>query len=363
MKFLNQIVLFLFVSLIVVSCSEKKESTQEVIRPVRTLTVGNTSGSNINTFTGVASAGNEIELSFRSTGLLTFLNLKPGMRVKKGQLLAQLDNVQAKLGYEKAQSGLNSSLSAMNTAKSSLERSKILYEKGSYSLSDYESAKNSFQSALDSYESAKRNLDIEKDKLAYGSIYAPKNGIIASKNVNINETVSSGQVIGVLNAGKDLNINVGLPGGLINQVAIGSSPSISFSAIPNEKFLGNVIEISPILNPEQSTFPVKIEIIEPSNKIKPGMIAQVIFDFSTSTAPTSNLLTLPVKCVGEDGTGNFVFVIETEDEKIGFAKKQPITIGKLTNEGFEITKGLNKGDIIATAGLQTLLDGQKVRLQ
>ena len=60
---------------------------------------------------------------------------------------------------------------------------------------------------------------------------------------------------------------------------------------------------------------------------------------------------------------NFVFVIETEDNKVGVAKKQLITLGELTSEGFLVKDGLQEGQLIATAGLQTLLDGQKVKLQ
>jgi RND family efflux transporter MFP subunit len=363
MKLLQKITLILLIANFSISCSEEQTPSKEIIRPVRYTVVGTQNDSKTKTFRGVATAGNEIELSFRNTGIVSKLNVKAGQRVKKGDLIAKLDNIQAQLSYQKAQSSLNSTKSSMKTAKSTLERSKILYEKGSYSLSEYENAKNSFQSALDTYESSMKTLEMEKDKIEYGFIYAPKNGIIASKNVNVNETVGSGQVIAVLNAGKELNIIVGLPGSLINKVSIGTQPKIAFSAIANQHFTGNVIEISPIINSEQSTFPVKVDITNPSSEIKPGMIASVNFTFEQNIKSTSNYVIVPVKSVGEDGNGNYVFIVESEDDKTGVVKKQTVKIGNLTNQGFEIITGIKEGQKIATAGLQTLLDGQKVRLQ
>ena len=67
--------------------------------------------------------------------------------------------------------------------------------------------------------------------------------------------------------------------------------------------------------------------------------------------------------MGEDSNGNFVFIIEKQDDNIGIVKKHTISLGELTNEGFVVQKGLENGQLIATAGLQTLLDGQKVKLQ
>ena len=74
------------------------------------------------------------------------------------------------------------------------------------------------------------------------------------------------------------------------------------------------------------------------------------------------MIVVPIKAVGEDGEGNYVFLIETEDNKTGIVRKQTIKIGEITSNGFEVESGLEAGQLIATAGLQSLLDGQKVKL-
>ena len=70
---------------------------------------------------------------------------------------------------------------------------------------------------------------------------------------------------------------------------------------------------------------------------------------------------MPTKSVGEDDKGNFVFIVEEKNGN-GIVKKQHVKIGNFTSQGIEIKKGLIKGQKIAVAGLQTLLDGQEVKL-
>lgn len=358
-----KIALVIALSLIFHSCKEKEVKKEELLRPIRFEVVGTTDQQKVREYSGIARASDQVDLSFRSSGIITELNIAVGMKVKKGDLLAKLDNVQAKLAYEQAVSALSSAKSSKNTAKSNLDRIKTLYAKGSNSLSDYETAKNNYQSNLDQYESAKRNIGIQKSQINYGYIYAAKDGIIASKTAELNENASAGQVIGVLNSGLKTDIMVGMPENVINMVFLGMETTLKFSSIEGKVFKGKVIEISPIADENSASYPVKIDIVDATKNIKPGMTVDVAFMFSKSVKTTSsNTLIIPVKSVGENGDGNFVFVIETNDDKVGVVRKKTIEIGELTVDGFIVKQGLSKGDKIATAGLQTLLDGQKVKL-
>ncbi len=346
------------------SCKEKEETKQEVLRPVKYEVVGTSDAQSIRTLSGTAKAMDAIALSFQSGGIITKVNHWKGAKVKKGDVIARLDNIEANLAYEQSVSALNSARSSMNTAKSSLDRVKSLYEKGSNSLSDYEQAKNSYQSALDQFESAKRNKSIQARQLSYGVIRAPKDGVIAWTDGAVNEQVSAGHTFAELNAGEGLKVEVGLPEGIVNKVEVDMQTKLKFTAIDNKEFDGRVFEVSPSIDPNSSTYITAVEIVNPIPEIKPGMATNVTFDFTTEqNEAKSNALIIPVKAVGEDGNGNFVFIIESEDGKSGVVKKQAIEIGELTVSGFEVKSGLKAGDKIATAGLQTLLDGQKVRLQ
>ena len=348
--------------LLFAQCSKKEVVKEEALRPINFMLVGTESGSELRSFNGAAKAGNEIELSFRESGVIQQKNVKKGQRVKKGDLIATLDNLEANLNFERAVTEVNSTESSKNTAKAELDRIKLLYEKGSTPLKDYQNAKNNYQTALSQFESAVRNREIQRSRLQYGVIYAPTDGIIARTSGKVNERVQTGHVFAILNAGDQMKVELELPENVINQVNVGLTAKVEFSTLNESSFQGEVIEVSPITSDNASTYPVELEIIDPAPQIKPGMAAKVTFDLSDQAELNSERLVVPIHAVGEDENGNFVFLIQTEDSKTGIAKKQTIEIGQLTANGFEVKKGLSKGQFIATAGLQSLLDGQKVKL-
>lgn len=347
--------------LIVTSCGSEEKKEEKLIRPVRYEQVGFLGGDKIRTFSGTARTEKIINLSFRANGIITEHDLKIGQRVKKGQLLAKLDNVQSRLNYESAVASLNSAESQMNTAKLAFDRVRSLYEKGSSSLSDFEAAKNSYNTAQQSYESAKRSVAIQRDQINYGYLVAPEDGIISAVNSEIDENVTPGQTIAVLNAGTDMEISLGIPESSINRVQQDMPVQISFSSLAGKTYGGKVTEVAPAVDANTATYPLRVQVTDPTDEIKSGMAANVTFDLGDHKADNT-VLVVPTHAVGEDSNGRFVFLIEEEGD-VAKVKKHQVAIGDLTANGFEVTSGLKAGQKIATAGLQTLLDGQEVRLQ
>ena len=357
----NKTSICLLILVTFLSCSEEKKTAEKFIRPVKYETVSYLGGEKIRTFSGTAQTDKIINLSFRNSGIITQYDIKLGRKVKKGELLAKLDNVQSRLSYEQALTDLNSAASQMNTAKLSLNRVRSLYEKGSSSLSDFESAKNAYKTAQESHESAKRGVAIQQEQVRYGYLYAPEDGVIAAVMSEIDENVSAGQAVATLNAGSDMEITLGIPESVINGVTTGMTVDVGFTSLSDKKFKAKVTEVAPAVDSNTSTYPVRVTVTNPTDEIKSGMAANVTFDFGDHKSDNT-ILVVPAQAVGEDSNGRFVFLVEEEGGKI-IVKKQQVTIGNLTGEGFEIQSGLKEGQKIATAGLQTLLDGQEVRLQ
>jgi len=341
------------------SCTKEKKENKKFIRPVKYREVGYLGGGKARTFSGTAQTEKIINLSFRNTGIITQFDIRLGQKVKKGQLLAKLDNVQARLSYEQSITQLNSAESQMNTAKLGLNRIRALYEKGSSSLSDFEAAKNAFKTAEEGYQSAKRGVAIREEKIRFGYIYAPFDGVIAAVNAEVDENINPGQVVAILNAGTDMEITLGIPESVINRVENNMTVDVNFSSLPGSMFKATVTEVAPAIDANTATYPVRIKVTDPSDEIRSGMAANVTFNFGENSP--KEVLVVPAQSVGEDSKGRFVFLIE-EGKSIN-VRKQSIEIGSLTAEGFEIKSGLSAGQKIATAGLQNLLDGQEVKLQ
>jgi RND family efflux transporter MFP subunit len=344
---------------VVVACSDQAITEEKILRPVQYQKVVYSDGESTRVISGTSVSDLVNKLSFRSNGILSELNMKLGQNVTKGQLLAKLDNIQAQLNYENSISARNSSESNLKTSKLNLDRVRALYEKGGSALSDFEAAKDAYRTAQQNYNSSVRNVDIQKEQINYGYLYASADGEVASLNVELNENISAGQVIATINAGTTMDIALGVPEGVINQIKSNMEVEVGFASLGNNKFSGVVKEISPSIDSNTSTYPVVINVISPSTNIKPGMAANVTFHFEKSQADESPRLIVPANAVGEGSMGRFVFLLQPSG-KTATVKKQAVTIGELTVDGFEIVAGLKNGQFIATAGLQTLLDGQEV---
>jgi len=349
------ITIFLFLN----ACSEQ-EVEEQFVRPVRSIVIETGASQATREFSGTAQTDRVIDLSFRSSGIITISNVSLGQQVNKGDLLAELDNVSARLAYEQAISSLNSEKSSFNTQKLALDRVRGLYEKGSASLSDFEAAKNQYQTAQASYRSAQRSVDIQQEQIRYGKIFAPETGVIAAVNNDINENISSGQTVIVLNAGTEMEIEVGLPESVINLVEFSTQASIRFSALPDVMYSGIVKEISPSLNQQTGTYPVLISLDSSDQQVRAGMAATVSLNLNSQG---SDKLFVPAAAVGEDANGNYVFVLQANTNNNATVVKQKITLGQLVGNSFEITEGLQAGERIVTAGVHSVINGQKVLIR
>ena len=349
-----------FAILILTSCGGKEDdSGTETYKPVKYGIVELSGGIKERTFNGVSKSSSETNLSFRSNGLMVKLSAKIGQRVQRGKLLGQLDQKDVLISYEKAKVELRNMEVQLETSKSNLERVKQLYQSNNASLNDYELAKSGFSNAQSNFEAAKRGVDLQRSQIQYTKIIAPMNGVISDVNGSINEFVQAGTPIVVMSSGKaDAEVEIGIPEGYINRVTQGQNVKVSFLATEDKIYNGVVTEVA-YSTAGASTFLVTVKITDASVDIRPGMAGKVTFKFGS--ADVSSQLVVPVKAVGDDPAGNFVFILEKQ-ENYYLAKKIKVEIGALVSEGFIVQTGLNEGDYVAIAGIRSLFDGKKVSL-
>lgn len=357
---MKQLLIIFTITLALISCGgEDTAQKQEKLKPVKYSEVSLFGGIQKKSFTGTSQSGSEAKLSFRANGIITKLNVKVGSRVRKGQLLAKLDSKDARLSYENALSSLKNSEIQLQTAKSALERTKKLYMTNNASLNDYEKAKSSFASARSGNESAQKKLDLQKSQLEYTKIVSPTNGVVTAVNSEINEFAGAGTPIIIINSGKDdMEVNVGIPEAYISQVKQGENVDVTFSSDVGTTYKGVITEVG-FSTAGFLTYPVIVKVLNTKGNIRPGMPADIVFSFGS--ADNKSQLIVPVKAVGEDNTGNFVFVLNKKEGHY-LVKKQNIKIGALSNRGFSVVEGVKEGDKVAIAGMRSLYDGRKVLL-
>lgn len=361
MKIIYSSVPFLVLALLMSACGDKEQAKEEVIRPVMYQKVVPGGGIQERTFTGTAISGTETKLSFKVSGTIESLRVKVGQEITKNTLLATLDDADFQLEYERSDASVKNADAQEKQAKSNFSRVRALYENGSTSLSEYESAKAAFESAKANESSAKKARKLARAQLEYTKLYAPVGGKVATVDAEVNENVSGGQQILMLSSEGDLEVNLGLPESFISNVNVLDEVTVTFSALTSEQFKGIVSEVSFAINSQTSTYPVVVKIDGEASRVRPGMAASVSFKVNTSNPDQPDLLLVPGPAVGEDEQGNFVFTLEATDD-FYLVRRRSVTVGNFTSSGFEIADGLEEGELIATAGLQTLLDSMKVTL-
>jgi len=364
---------FLLIILLFVACKEEKKEVVEVIRPVRSETVKKMGSASTNSFSGVAQSSKTTPLSFKVAGTLSKIYVQTGEQVKRGQKVARIDATDYRVDAERSVANLKSSQtqivsaeSQLYTAKATFQRLEKLYENNSVPLSDYEQARGQYeaaQSQLDAAKAqataAKKQLEGANNQVGYANLNAAFDGIITEVSVEENEMVTSGKPIVMLSSFGDPEIKVGLPELYIAQIEKGQMVTIMFSILQNQTFQGKVKEVG--FSAIGGTYPVTVEIIDPSKLVRPGMAASVTFNFSGKPTSEQQII-VSAKAVGEDQKGNFVYVLKPVEDHF-IAQRQTVEVGELTGDGFVVKSGIAEGAVVATAGLRSLLDGMKVTVQ
>lgn len=351
---------YIFLLLIIVAACGEEEQIEELIRPVRYQEVIFGGSGRLRIFTGTAKAGIESKLSFKVGGTIKSINVKLGDGVKRGQLIASLDATDYSVRVKEAEAGLKEAESQELNAKNNYDRSKALYESNSISKSELDAARARYESAKANVERMKSALQYARLQLSYTRLTAPIDGTIAEVPAEINENVNVGKHVVTITSEGETEVEVFVPEVFISRIEVGTEVDIAFDAIRDKDFTGKVSEVGVSTGGYATTYPVKVNLDEEDPRIKPGMAAEVRFNFEVTD--DLNRIIVPLASVGEDDEGRYVFTVTPDSVGIGIANKVRVNVGELTGDGLEILEGLVDGDLVVTAGVTRIQNGQKVKL-
>lgn len=263
------------------------------------------------------------------------INVSPGDRVVKDQLLLTLDRQNPSTRFRQSQDALDSAIKE-------LERSKNLFEAGGISEQLYERAVLVERIARADFEAVNRLLEIK----------APISGIITDVFFERGETVSPGVPILRIADLKSVYTEIEVGESDIHLVKKGLQAEVRTNSAPGRKFTGTVSSVALSANPEARNFTIKIEVPNPDLILKPGMFTIVDLVVGRSDEVTS----VPLDAlVTEDGV-SFIYVV-SEDMK---AKRVAVTPGIVYKEWVEVTGNVSPGETIILEGQNKVSDGVKV---
>ena len=340
-----------------VACDDAPTPAEPVIRPVRVVVVEPTGGVEEKTFSGVSQAGLESRLSFKVRGTVTSLKDRVGTRLKKGELIAEVDRTDYELQVQTARASLASANAQARRAESEYERTQQLFTNQNASRSQLEAARASVETARANVSAASKQVRLAQQQLSYTRLASPVAGVISRVHVEVNENVGAGAPVVSISAGSRPKVTVTVPDKLFGDIKVGDEVAVAFDAIPGAAYQAVVSEVA--VQAGRAGAPVTAVFEDADDKIKPGLAANVTFTFGS--ADDEPRIYVPPVAVAEDRDGRYGFVFQPGPDDKGIVKRVPLTVGELSDDGILITAGLEPGQLLVTAGVSRLTDGMQVR--
>ena len=342
------------------ACEKEPVAEEPLLRPVRYTAIATSDNAELRTYSGTARAELEMDMSFRVGGTLTSRSVDVGSQVNRSDLLGALDSTDFQVRLDEARAGLARAEAEKRNADAAYQRTRDLYESQNASRTQLDSARAMSESAQAQYRAAAQQVEAARLQMSYTRLSAPQQCTVAQTFVAINQNVSAGQPIVQLNCGQCAEVVVSVPDTDIAKINEGMSVTARISALTDDQLPGVIHEVGVATGARGSTYPVTVALKEPCENVRSGMAVDVTFSFPSSGKVGD--FVVPYVAVGEDRSGNFVFVLEPDEEGRLFANRRSVEVGNASANGIVVRSGLSAGELIATAGVRRLTSGQEVTL-
>jgi RND family efflux transporter MFP subunit len=339
------------------ACEQEAPPVETTVRAIKTFTVTEVASGQTRKFSGKVQAANTSALSFQVAGNVQKVQVNLGDRVKKGQILAELDKKPYQLDLQAAQAELGKARAGLAQAREEFTRQQQLFNQGWIAKARLDKVERSFRSAANSVDYAISKLDIAKRDLRNTVLRAPFDGVIANKSVDPFVEVKAGQKLFDIDAKGTLEIALDIPETSITRLAVGMPFTALISGIEACGCKGRITEIGKVAQ-TGNTFPVKAGLLEPPQQVRSGMTAEVSLSFDLGTGPGGYFVPFNALAPGDKPQTGHVFVF---DAKASTVRKTLVT-AQSAERNMVAVRGVKPGDIIAAAGVNFLVDGQKVKL-
>lgn len=313
---------------------------------------------------GTVKARTSALVSARIPGTVSILHVREGDRVRKGQLLGQLDsqeNVAQATGaiaaVDESKRGLEEAQARRKLADATFERFKNLYDEQALTRQEFETRQTERELAHQAVARSEARLrqTLEASRAAgtmadYTKIIAPISGIIIAKQADLGATVFPGQPLMTIDDEGSYQLELAIPESRLRAVHAGTAVLVTIDAT-GTSFNTRVTEIVPTSDPTSRTFVAKVAV--PHKGVRSGMFGRG----SIALASTIKGVRIPRVSVFEKGALTAVWVVGADD----IVRMRLVKTGRALGDQIEVLSGLADGDRIVTAGMEKAVDGARLQ--
>lgn len=363
--------LILYLSGVIAPAVEVEVTSVTKTYPSQTFTMLNASGYVV--------AQRKAAVASKTTGRLVWIGVEEGNHVKKGQVIARLENEdvdasrkQAAANLNVARANLEQANAELDNAAISLNREKSLLERDFTTQAEYDAAEARYKKAKAGVAAAEASVGAGRAALLgaevayeYTLIRAPFDAVVLTKNADIGDIITplgaaaNAKAAVVTIADMDsLQVETDVSESNLEMVKTGQPCEILLDALPAERFRGEVHMIVPTADRSKASVMVKVRFIDTDRRILPEMSAKVAFlSRQIKSGEEKPLATInPAAVVTRNGR-NFVFLVSGSK-----VLQTPVTLGAQAGDMKEVLSGVKPGDKVALKPLEKLKDGLKIKL-
>jgi RND family efflux transporter MFP subunit len=335
------------------ACGESESPAPEP-RPVRTVTVMPGAARESNAYTAEIRARYETDLGFQVGGKIIARPVDAGAQVKRGAMLARLDERDQRVAVDSARSAVVAAEAELSRARTDEARFRDLLERGLTTQATYVAQQTASRTAQSRLEQASAQLRLNEQQLGYTTLRADADGIITRTYAEIGAVVAPGQPVVALAQPSELEAVFDVSENRVEDVRGNPTVQITLSSVKSPTLNGRVREVSPSADPATRTYRVKTTIYEPPRDLHLGMTATVTLPRFGNTPLTS----IPPTALFQQGEQPAVWIVKSDHT----LELRAVRVERYESDNVWIAGGLNSGDRVVTAGVHKLAVGQKVRL-
>ncbi|MCF0200583.1 MAG: efflux RND transporter periplasmic adaptor subunit [Bacteroidales bacterium] len=327
-------------SIAMIGCGKKTETKRQFDAPipVEIDVMGASSNSNARNYVGTIKSEMTMSLSFSLGGVITGIYVHNGQKVKKGDLIAKVDETTAKSLHDAA-------LASLNQAEDGYARLKQVHDEGGISDVRWVQMETDLEKARQTEISTRKHLDD-------CTIYAPQDGVISMEERTIGQQLSPMQPFCYLLDLNRLVVTFSVPEKEIGLITIGDAAVATIPSLNDTERSIVIANKALVSNPFGHTYTVSAKISPEEKDLLPGMVTKIKL---TQTALAG--IVVPSECVQTLTDGIGVWVVKGNK-----AERRKIEVSEYVKNGVLVTNGLAEGDTIVTVGYQKLWDGAKVSI-
>jgi multidrug efflux system membrane fusion protein len=323
-------------------------------RPVLVVIAGESAANNAMVLIGEVKSRYESNQSFRIGGKIIERKVEVSSQVKKGQLLARLDATDTNLSAQAAAADVRSAEASYALAKTEVERQRTLFNKKFISASALGMREAELKTSAARLQQVKAQAAVSGNQSRYTSLIADRDGVVTQIHAEPGQVVEVGAMIAQIVDTKQIEVLVAVPESKIAKLKVGDKVAIKLWADQAKTYLGYVREVSPAADSSTRAFDVRVTISDADEVVKLGMTAGVRF-----AQHEVNEIIIPSTALTQISGKNTVWVINENN----IANPREVTTGQFTEAGVVIKSGLQANEMVAIAGVHTLIKNQKVKPQ